>query len=87
MAGRNTIALQETVAASAAALPNTPVFDGVTLYAPSTNTGTVYLGASTVTTANGYPLEKGTSVSFKGANLNQVSFVGTASDVLGIFGS
>ena len=88
MAGRNTIALQETVSASAVQLPNTQVFDEVTLYAASGNTGTVYLGnASTVSSSNGFPLEKGTSVKFKGANLNSIYYVGTASDKLGVFGS
>jgi len=88
MPGRGTIAIQSTVSASAQQLGNNAVVDGVTLYAPSGNGGTVYLGSSSsVTSANGYPLEKGTSVQFKGANTNQIFYIGTASDKLGTFGS
>ncbi len=35
--------------------------ENVAVYNPSTNTATVYVGGSDVTTANGFPLEPGAS--------------------------
>jgi len=76
---------QETVAATSTQMPNIPTQQQVTFTAKSTNTGIVYIGtSSTVSSANGYALEKGTSVTFVigVGNTNQFYYIGTASDVL-----
>lgn len=88
MANQNSFVQQYTVTAPATALASNQVFNTVTFTAKSTNTGIVYLGFSSgVTSSNGYALEKGTSVTLRIANTNQVFVVGTASDVLSVIGS
>ena len=84
----NFVMFQETVSASAQQLPNSQIFNNVTLMAKSTNVGIVYIGnSSAVSSTTGYPLEKGTSVSIKVDNLNQIFYVGTAADVFSVIGS
>lgn len=84
----NFILFQETVSASAQQLPSNQIFNNVILSAKSTNTGVVYIGnSSAVSSTSGFPLEKGTSVSIKVDNLNQIFFVGTAADVFSVIGS
>ena len=88
MAQQNSFVQQYTVTASAVALADHQVINSVTISAKSTNTGIAYLGFSSgVTSANGYPLEKGTSVTLRIANTNQIYVVGTASDVVSTIGS
>ena len=88
MANQNSFVIQYTVTATATALANNQVFNTVTFTAKSTNTGAVALGfSSTVTTSTGYLLEKGTSVTLRIANTDQVYVVGTASDILSVIGS
>jgi hypothetical protein len=80
------LAGQETVAATATQMPNLPTQSQVTFYAKSSNTGTTYIGTSSaVSSSNGYPLEKGTSITFITgvSNTNQFWYIGTASDVIG----
>ena len=86
------VILQETVSASAQQVANNPVEKQVTFYAKSTNTGVVYIGLnSSVTSSNGYPLEKGESITFvmgtENGNTDMFWYTGTASDILGIAGS
>ncbi len=88
MANQNSFAFQYVVTASAVALAANQVFNTVTFAAKSTNTGSVYLGfSSTVDSTHGYILEKGTSVTLRIANTDQVYVIGTASDVLSVIGS
>ena len=84
----NNTAQQYTVTATATHLPASPVLNQVTLTAKSTNSGVVYLGFSaSVTSSNGYALEKGTSVTLKVADNSSIYVVGTASDILSTIGS
>jgi hypothetical protein len=86
------VSTQIIVAASAAQVPSNAIQSQVTFTALSGNTGITYIGTtSSVSSSNGYPLEKGTSVTFQvvgnKANTNQFWTVGTASDKVGIAGS
>jgi len=88
----SSVATQITVAASAAQVPSNPISKQVTFYALSGNTGTTYIGtSSSVSSSNGYPLEKGTNVTIpitgNGGNTNQFWTIGTASDKVGIAGA
>jgi hypothetical protein len=84
----NNFVQQYTVTATATALANNPVYTSVFLTAKSTNTGIVYVGfSSAVSSSNGYPLEKGTSVVLKPGNTDAIYIVGTASDVVSAIGS
>lgn len=84
----NNFVQQYTVTITATALANQPVFNQVTVTAKSTNTGIVYLGfSSSVSSSNGYPLEKGQSVVLKPGNTDAVYVVGTANDILSTIGS
>lgn len=58
-------------AGTAVQLPNQAAA-GVTIRANTANTGTIYLGASAVTSSNGFPLAAGEAVSLDVANLNTV---------------
>ena len=61
----------------------------ITITAVPSNTAAIVLGdASSVTTANGYPLEKGASVILQGSgNTDALWAVGTAGDSYGIIGA
>lgn len=87
---------QLTLAASAAALstgtwsPSSPtaLVNGIVCKAPTTNTGTVYIGPSGVSSANGYSLKPGEAISYgpmSVANLYALDAVTT--DVLVCTGS
>lgn len=64
-----------TAALTAAALNNHPCL-GATIRAGSTNTGTVYIGGTGVTTATGFPLTAGEALSLDVTNTNTVYVVG-----------
>ena len=85
------LSTQYTVTATETALPSAPLQKQITFSAKSTNTGITYIGTSSgVSSSNGYPLEKGTSVTFKlggNSNANIFFIVGTASDILGYAGT
>lgn len=49
------------------------ILSGVTIKAKSANTGTIYVGSSTVSSSNGYALSPGDSVFLEIANLNTVN--------------
>jgi hypothetical protein len=64
---------QQSVTASAVALPSTSLTRPVCLFAPNTNSTTVYYGPSGVTTSTGFPLLPGASMcGLTVANLNQI---------------
>jgi hypothetical protein len=68
---------QQTCTASAAALPNVQYFYGVVIKALTANTGTVYVGGAGVTSANGFPLTAGESISYAATNANLIYIVGS----------
>ncbi len=86
------ISIQDTIAVSGTAqtLPNNPVVRSITIAAPSTNAAAIVLGnAPTVTTATGFLLAKGNSVTLElpGGNTNSLWLVGTAGDVFSVVGA
>jgi hypothetical protein len=68
---------QKTLSTSASALSSLVLYNGVVLTASSTNTGTVYVGGSTVTTSTGYALIPGQSISYAVSNQSSIYVVGT----------
>ncbi len=52
---------------------------GILIYALSTNTGIVYIGAAGVTTATGYPIEAGKSVSVPCDDPARIHAIGSGS--------
>ena len=62
---------------TAEAITTTQVIHSVTIKTLSTNTGIVYVGASGVTTANGFELLAGESVSLDVSNLVNVFVIGS----------
>ena len=78
---------QQTLTISAVALTSNAASQGVLIKSLSSNTGTVYVGPSTVTTSNGYPLAPGESISYPVSNSNLVYIIGTnTSDVVAVTG-
>ena len=73
---------QLTVSATAQRLPITSLANGVQLRAGSGNAGNVYIGPAGVTTATGYPLAAGSTISYNTANLGDLYYIGTAADTL-----
>jgi hypothetical protein len=79
---------QQTATTSAAALPSQAFVNGVILKSIVGNTGTIYIGPSTVTTSNGYPLTAGEAISYSIANSSTIYMIGTnATDKLAITGN
>jgi hypothetical protein len=79
---------QQTATTTAAALPSQALTNGVVLTAGSSNTGTIYIGPSGVTTSTGYPLAAGQSVSYAVSNLNAIYMIGAnTTDVLAFTGN
>ena len=79
---------QQTLTTSAAALPSQALANGVVITAKTTNTGTVYVGPSGVTTATGYPLPAGQSISYAINNLSSIYIIGTnGTDVVAFTGN
>jgi hypothetical protein len=68
---------QQAATLSATALPSQALVNGIVLTALATNTGTIYVGPAGVTSATGYPLAAGQSISYAVANLSAISIVGT----------
>jgi hypothetical protein len=68
---------QQTLTASAAALPSQALTNGVVLTALATNNGTVYVGPSGVTSSTGYPLNAGQSVAYAVTNQSAIFIIGT----------
>lgn len=65
-------ARRQPVTASAVQLASQALANGLVLKAGSANTGTVYVGGSDLTAANGYPLAPGEAISFGVTNANAV---------------
>ena len=68
-------ATQQVCAITAAALATQTLTNGVVVKALRSNAGTVYIGASGVTTANGYPLVAGESISYAVTNLSAIYLI------------
>ena len=82
--GATVVAGQTKLAASGTAqqLGSNALVNGVVITAPTSNTGTITLGSSTVNnwvggTGNGYPLSPGQSFAFSVSNTNAIWFNGT----------
>jgi len=54
-----------------------PLRFGVTVLASSTNSNTVYVGNSGVTTTNGFPLSAGASIEVQICNISKLYLVGS----------
>ncbi len=79
---------QQTVTTTAAALPNQALVNGIVVQALSANTGTVHVGAAGVTSASGYPLSAGQTVSFGVTNADAIHVLGeNATDGVAFAGS
>lgn len=72
------ISAQVTVATSAAALAANALTNGIVITASTANAGTVYVGPTGVTTATGYPLAAGQSISYGVTNSNAVFVIAAA---------
>lgn len=82
------VAGQQTVSLSAAALPALAIVNGVVLKAPSSNAAAIYVGPSGVTSASGFPLNPGESISYAVTNLSAIFMVGVnATDLLAYTGN
>ena len=71
---------QVTLGATGTALGSQPLLNGVTLTALSTNTSSVFVGPSGVTSGTGLELKPGVSVTLSVSNLDLVYAVGTAGE-------
>lgn len=79
---------QQTCNVTAAALPSQALVNGVVVKALKTNTATAFIGASGVSTSNGYPLVAGESISYAVSNLSSVFLIcQNATDVVAITGN
>lgn len=78
----------QTTTASAVVLPTNTLANGMVCQSLTGNSGTIYVGPATVTTANGYALIPGQAISWGVANSNQVYIVGTnLTDVISCTGN
>ena len=68
-------ATQQVCAITAAALPTQTLTNGVVVKALKSNAGTVYIGASGVTTSTGYPLVAGEAISYAVTNLSAIYLI------------
>ena len=68
-------ATQQVCAITAAALPTQGLANGVVVKALKSNAGTVYVGASGVSTSTGYPLVAGESISYAVTNLSAIYLI------------
>ena len=79
---------QQTLTTSAVALTANALQNGIVITALPANTGTVYVGASGVTTSTGYPLAAGQSISFAVSNASGIFIIGTnATDKIAFAGN
>lgn len=74
-----------TITTSAKAIGASSGSNAIYLAAPSGNTGDVFLGGKNVTTANGYPIAKGTTLGpIEVGDVGKLYVVGTAEDKLNV---
>lgn len=79
---------QQTVTTSAVALPTVTLTQGVILTARSTNTVSIFIGVSGVTTSTGVELQPGASISAAVSNLNALYVIcASSSPVISWLGS
>lgn len=79
---------QQTTTLTAVALPWQALINGIVLTAKPSNTGTVYIGPVGVTSATGYPLVPGQSISYAVTNLSAIYIIGTnTTDVIAFTGN
>lgn len=79
---------QATVGTSAAALPSNALINGVIVQALSTNTVSIYIGGSGVTTSTGFELQPGQATSIAVNNTNLIYAIsGSAAQGLCFIGS
>lgn len=72
---------QQAATGTAAALPSGSLVNGVIVQALSTNTASVYVGKTGVTTSTGFELQPGQATSVAVANLSDVFIVGNTQSV------
>ena len=70
------VAGRQLTTTGAVVLPTQALVNGVVIKALSTNVSAIYLGPSGVTTATGYPLFAGESISYGVTNLNAIYLIG-----------
>lgn len=75
----NVVVFQQTIGTSELQLPNNSLNYSVTVKAIDTNTASVYVGISGVTTSNGFELASGESISLSVDNTNRLFVI--AADV------
>lgn len=79
---------QQTATSSAVALASQALVNGAVVTALTTNTVTVYVGPSGVTSSTGYPLTAGQSISFGVTNTNAIYIIApTGSPVVAVAGN
>jgi hypothetical protein len=77
------VAGQAAVTTSATALPAAALVNGIVVKAAASNTATVWIGGSNVTTSvNGYPLAPGEAMSFAVANASALYLISTAAAII-----
>ena len=80
---QTTTNFQMTAKTTAQQLPNNVLMSGLTILAPTTNTETIYVGTSTVSSANGFPLVAGAMLQMAITNPNQIWMIGSnTTDIL-----
>ena len=80
---QTTTNFQITAALTAQQLPNHVLLSGLTILAPTSNTGTIYVGTQNVTAANGFPLVAGAMLEMAITNPNQIWMIGSnTTDIL-----
>ncbi len=72
----------QTITASAVALNGSGPCKSVAIYATSTNSGTVYVGGSTVTTSIGFPIAAGASIAIDTGDIDAIYVIGTLNDTI-----
>lgn len=73
----NVVVFQETVGLTSAQLSNNAITLSVTIKALDSNTGTIFIGTSGVTTSNGFELSAGESVTISIDNTNRLYAIAT----------
>lgn len=80
---QTTTNFQMTAKTTAQQLPNNVLMTGISLLAPTTNTGTIYIGTSTVSSTNGFPMVAGALLQIQMTNPNQLWMIGSnTTDIL-----
>jgi hypothetical protein len=78
---------QVTANGTATAFPSGVLSNAVVLTSLTTNTSTVYVGGSGITSASGYPLIPGQSIGYVVSNLNDVYYLGASGGTIAYTGN